>query len=199
MSAYTSSVQIANLALSHLGVNGIESFTERSVEARTMKQFYDTCRREVLERFDWSFARKRVALALHPEAAPAGMWEFRYTRPADCVEFRRIQNPLGEQADPVPFRQEAAEDGSLCILTDLDQAIGIYTYDCQIVEAFTTSFGVALSHCLAWRTGFALTKKRSIADYQGQVYANMIRAAAGQNANAATPPPPVDAIWIRSR
>lgn len=199
MSAYTSSVQIANLALGHLSVNSIESFTERSVEARAMKKWYDVCRREVLERLDWSFARKREALVLHPEAAPDGQWLFRYRRPASCIEMRRLQSPLGVTADPPPFAQEAATDGSLTVLTDLEQAIAIYTYDCQTVEAFTASFGIALSHCLAWRSGFELTKKRSIATDQGQIYASMFRSAAGQNANAATAPERADAIVIQAR
>lgn len=192
-------VQIANLALDHIRAGSIESFTEASVEARAIKLWFDTCRREVLERHDWAFARKRLALATHSEDPPEGVWSFRYQHPTDCISMRRLRNPAGEQADPVPFAEEAATDGTRSILTNLDDAIGVYTYDCTNPLVYTPSFVVAFSHCLAWRTAFRITGKRSVAEEQANIYNVTFRLAAAQNANAAASEPPRDAAWIRAR
>lgn len=200
MSAATSDLAIANMALSHLGADSrIESMLEKSTEARAMKQWYNVCRLETLERFDWSFARKRLALALHSEDPPEGAWNYRYQYPADCVSFRRLRNPLGEQQDPVPFQEETAPDGTRSIVTNLEDAVGIYTYDCTSTLVFPATFVTALSHNLAFRTGFQITKKQSIANAQGQLYDGLFRRASGQNANAAAAEPPRDAERIRGR
>lgn len=164
-----------------------------------MKLWFDPCRKEVLTRFDWSFARKRLALAEHSEDPPEGVWDFRYQYPSDCIEFRRLRNPSGEQADPVPFQEETASDGSRSIITNLEQATGLYTFDCTNVSNFSAGFVMALSHNLAWRTAFTITKKQSITDKQGQIYEGLFRRGASQNANAQASEAPRGAVWVRGR
>ena len=142
--ATVSKVFIANLALSFLGTRSkIESLTENSREAQSADLWYEITRKLVLERHDWGFARKRAVLAVDDEAAPNGVWAYRYVYPADCLKARRLQQPRYRiqrgypytntdlvNVKDVPFEIEESPDGvHRTLLTDLDDATLIYTRD----------------------------------------------------------------------
>lgn len=60
-----SNVTISNMALSHIGADStIESMAESSAEAAQCNLWYDYSRLQVLEAYDWGFARKRLDLAV---------------------------------------------------------------------------------------------------------------------------------------
>ena len=76
-----SKVRIANFALSKLGrKSNIESLTEDSAEAGEVNLWYDFCLDMALASYDWSFARKRVALATHSSTVPTE-WAYAYQYP----------------------------------------------------------------------------------------------------------------------
>jgi hypothetical protein len=199
--ANLSNLDIANLGLSHLGEDGgVEDFNEKSTPARQAKLWYNPCRRETLEKFDWSFARKRQALALHGEAPPEGVWNFRYQYPVDAIAPRYIVNPAGTQADPVPFMVEIAPaNGTRSILTDIQDAILVYTFDCEDASAFSPSFATALSYCLAWRMSPVITKKLSLTNAAGAAFTRMFNLSSAMNANAQAFDTPRDAAWVEAR
>lgn len=191
---------IANTALSLAGVKAtIQSLDEQSAEAKRCRPFMPLVRKSTLEAFDWSFARRRKALALHGEDAPEDMWLLRYRWPANCIAFRRIQNPLGENADPVPFAVELNDAGTeKTILTDMEEAIGVYTFDIQDLSLttahFQTTMACLLGSFIAMPTSSKVDVKRELL---GQYY-QMIRIAPAFNANESASTPK-DAPWITGR
>lgn len=199
--AITTNLAIANLALANLGEDGgIEDFNEKTTAARQAKLWYDPCRRETLEKFDWSFARSRQALSLHGEGPPEGVWGFRYQFPVNAIAPRYIVNPAGPQADPVPFQVEvASSDGTRSILTDLQDAVMVYTFDSEDASAFTPSFVTAMAYCLAWRMSPVITKKMSMTNSMGQIFTRMFNLSSAMNANAQAFDTPRDAPWVESR
>ncbi len=207
-----SAVMICNMALSHVGKGKIESLDEASAGARECKLWYDIARRTCLEAHDWNFARKRLAGALHSDA-PAGTWAFRYQYPSDCIALREIVNPLGGNEpimapdgyrqyapDPIPFAIEVSSDGSArTILTNMDQAVLVYTFNQLSTATFNSLFVDLLSYQLAHKIAFALTGKATLKDRMLENYAGLLRTAPIVNANEGMMAPPKDADWIRGR
>lgn len=212
--ASLSDIQICNLALDHLGANSeIESFTETSTPAKTCKRWYDVCRRQVLEAFNWNFARRRTTLALHSDDPP-DTWLFRYQYPSDCLKARLIQNPfdaagipcwpvnlqLGEMTDAIPFEIATNDAGDQrTILTDMEQAILVYTMDQKKPEMFSMWFVETLSHLMAARMAMKITQKKALRDGEYQAYINSLASAPGQEAQEGVEPAPRDALSIRAR
>lgn len=194
-----SSVAIANMALSHIGAkNSIESFDEKSAEAKQCKVWYAYSIQQALESYDWSFARRRTDLALSTQAAPPE-WLYRYQYPADCAKARLIYNPCGLQADAIPFDIEIDDNDTRTILTNMNLAQLVYTKSLTTTGSFTTFFVELASRGLAQHIAFKLTGSMKIADAQAQVYQNLLRSAPAQDANEHVDEPPREAEWIRAR
>jgi hypothetical protein len=144
-----STVDICNLALSHLGNKAqVVSISpvDGSVEADYCARFFTIARDEVLEMNDWTFARTRVELA-QLSTNPSNVWQYAYLRPADCITPRRMM-PTGDatlhEDDSVDFDQEGD-----VLLTDLANAILIYTRPIEDPTRFSPGFVTALSYKLA--------------------------------------------------
>ena len=202
-----SAVKIGNMALSHIGDDStIESLTEDSAQAAQINLWYDYARVQVLEAFDWSFARKRQILApletISDDATDPAYyeWVYRYQYPSDCVVMRKISNPNGWADDAIPFEIETAEDNQTrTIFTNMEDAIGVYTFDADEPTLYSAHFIDTLSALLAHRVAFSLTGSRQVALDMMQLFQGMIRAAPAQNANEQMSPPPRDAEWVRGR
>lgn len=196
-----SEVQICNMALSHVGSRSkIESLTENSTEAWQCNQWYEYSRLQALEMYPWNFARMRAVLSLHAEDPPEGVWAFRYSYPNNCVVAREIENVIGPDQDAHPYKVELASDGeSKSILTNVEDATLIYTFDLTNPNFYSSFFVNLLSWILASNIGFSLTGKQAIVDRAlGQVLNLQIMAPA-MNANEEVKVPPRDADWIRER
>lgn len=200
MVASLSTTRIANMALSHIGAKStIESLTESSAEAQECSLWYDFSRLQTLEAFDWSFARRRLTLTKHTEDPP-GIWGYRYVYPANCVSFRMIQHPAGEEADAIPFDIEV--DSTLqakSILTDLDDAIGVWTFDLETVNLFSPLFVEMFSLALASHIAIALTGDMEIKKEVVAGFASLKLAAPAANANERVGRHPREAESIRLR
>lgn len=210
-----SKVHIANLALDHVGArNKIESLTENSVEASTVNLWYDVARKMALQSHDWGFARRRVALAVDDEDAPAGEWIYSYIYPSDCLVVRRLEQPYNvSQAnwdysyyyhlvrpDAVPYAIERSPDGLHSILlTDLQDARLVYTSDVDNPGVYPTYFVMALSQALAHLIAFSLTGKTTIKDRMLADFKAEVSTAATIDATQEMKQPPRDADWIRAR
>lgn len=212
--ATISPVLIANMALSNIGARSkIEDFSELSPEARQIRIWYDFSRLSTLEAYDWNFARKRLKLALHEEAAPEGQWVFRYQYPADCVNARRLENPTiistpinifqpvnFDQSDAVPFHVESSSDGtSNSILTDLPEATLIYTFDQEQSSMFTPYFVKSFSFHLASQIAIAITGKIALQDSMFEKWQILMMQASSFDANQGVEKPLRDADVIRAR
>ena len=145
---------ICNLALSAAEANATiaDIETEQSVEAQACRQWYNVACEQMLAMYDWSFARKRIRLALHTDPPPAeddpGDFTFRYACPLDCISIRQIRpfDPLRKQ---MPFRREIAPDGSMSVVTDIAGASMRYTFNQKETLFFTPGFAVGFAHLLA--------------------------------------------------
>lgn len=191
---------IANTALSLAGVaSTIQDLNERSPEANRCRPFMQLVRRQTLEAFDWNFARRRKALALHGEAAPDGAWTYRYSWPSNCVQFRRIWNPLGEDAPPIPFDIEL-NDGATekTILSDYEDAIGIFTVDIADLGLTTAHFQTTMATLLASFIAMPTSKNPNIRRMLQADYGALIMIAPAFNANEEGRVPP-EAECIRAR
>ncbi len=208
MTVGLSETQIGNMALSHIGARSrIESLGENRAEATEINLWYDWSRRQILEAFDWGFARKRLKLALHGDTISttstdplAGVWGFRYQYPADAIVMRKIQHPNAPPDDAIPFDIELNLDGTQkTILTDMNDAVGVYTSDITSPTLFSPFFVSTLSHLIAHYVAFPLTGKRNIKGDELQIYNEMIRLAPAHSANERMGEPPRDTDWIRAR
>ena len=203
--AIISKVQIGNFALSHVGTRStIESFTENSTEAPVINLWYDYSRLEVLEAFDWSFARRRLVLATLVLGIAEDAWSFRYQYPADCVAFRAIAGADASNVDltvdTFPYTIEMSDDQSVkTILTDVEDAVGIYTFDQEVTTFFSSHFVNTLSRLLAHRIAMELTGKKSIEQKQWNTYQSMLLTAPAHNVNEQVDAPPREAEHIRRR
>ena len=199
--ATISKVRICNMALSKVGAKStIESLSEASAEANECELWYDWSRLQTLEASDWSFARRRLTLATHSDAPPTDLWGYRYQYPSDCVSFRRLVNPLGRQADPVPFEIELdLTQDNRSILTDLEDAVGVYTMDLETVALYSPLFVEMLSYALASRLAMPLTGTETIEERMALRFASMQAIAHAANANEQALPPSDDADTILAR
>ena len=168
-----SEVDIANLALAHLGDNAtIASLypPEGSAQAEHCARFYPIARDTLLEMHAWDFATTRVALALLDISMPE--WDYVYARPNDAVQIISIlpananddystryapADNLGYTANnvpigyagmyvPQPFQTETYSDGTQIILADQVNAV------CRYVRSVTdtTKFSALFTTTLSW-------------------------------------------------
>ncbi|KKN29916.1 hypothetical protein LCGC14_0839150 [marine sediment metagenome] len=206
--SFVSPVDIANMALSHVGAkSAIESLDEKTAEATQARIWYDYSRRVVLEAHNWHFARKRVTLALHGDTISetstdpmAGVWGFRYQYPPDCLVARKIQNPNAPPDDAVPFTVEGSLDGKeKTILTSMEDAVLVYTWNLENTDMFSSLFVLAMSHLLAHHVAYSLTGSRRIKVDELKIFQGLVPLATGVDANEGVDPPPRDTDWIRAR
>jgi len=208
MTVTTSETLIVNMALSHIGDDSIESLTDSdSAEAAEARTWYGYSRIATLEAADWNFARKRVVATLHTDTIStttntplAGVWGFRYAYPADCVVMRKIQHPASPPADAFPFDIEMNLKGNQkTVLTNIENAVLVYTMDQQLTPLYTPGFVLTLSLMLASNMAFGLTGKLGLKKSLRNEFLTTLPAAAASAANEQVSPPPRDADWLRAR
>lgn len=149
----SSRTEVANFALSHLGVGtriaNIE--TERSQEANACRQFFDHVTEIMLRSYDWPFATKIVDL-VEVEEDPNDEWAFSYRYPSDCFRLIRIPSGLRNdtRASRIPYRVAQDDDASgKIILCDLEDAKIEYIYNVTQIERWPADFVLAHSFRLA--------------------------------------------------
>lgn len=148
-----STTEIANVALSHLGIGKeIDDVTERSQEAAAFRRYFKLALSTVLRDFAWPFATKYVALGLVTEfvATDKSEYRFAYRKPADALTIRKIGSGIRrDTADTmVPFTESFDNDGVL-ILTDLREARVEYTAYTEATSIYPDDFTMALTYKLA--------------------------------------------------
>lgn len=195
-----SKVQIARMALSHVGSkSNIESLDENNTSAKECKLWYDMARLRVLEVHNWGFARKSQALALHSDAAPTYRWSYRYSKPSDCVAPRMIENPLGLDADAIPFDIEEAPNGTESIVTDQASAVLLFTRNIEDVTRFSMHFIHMMSLQLAIFINPKLTGKTSVLDRLQRRFDSAFIQCPAVDAEWRVPRQERDAPWHRDR
>lgn len=210
-----SKLLICNMALASVGSDKIEALEELSSGAAQCTLWYDHSRIQALESHDWNFARRRVTLVAHADDSPSGVWVRRYQYPSDCLVIRGIQHPMlvtqvnkaglifqdsGDLPDAIPFDVELDVDqDSKSIVTNLGDAVMVYTWDIQDTALFSPYFVKLLAAALASNIAYALTGKTDVEDRMIARFTALNLAAPAFNANEQMRYAPRDASWVRGR
>lgn len=144
-----SQVQIINRALAHLGMNPITNIQSDTPSAIVANQFWEQCRDDVFSEHRWPFANVQVNLALVTDEISG--WEFVYGYPAKCA---RLFNVFNEGTISEKDIQEfevvyISSSNKRVVCTNLDEAIGEYTYKVSDTSIWDSKFITAFSYRLA--------------------------------------------------
>jgi hypothetical protein len=198
-----STTEIANLALSHLGVGkDIQALdTDPGQEARACRRFYTEARQTTLRDFNWPFATKEQALALIEED-PTEEWAFSYQTPSDSLKIQRLVSGIRNdtRSTRITFREFNHPSG-IRIYTDLDEAIAQYTVDMEDPTFYPTDFKMAFS----WRLAMYIAPRITAGDpFQRQkaaaeFYQYEISRAQANSSNGQQDDPEPDGEFQRAR
>lgn len=165
-----SEVDICNLALSHISDPGqIVSITppDGTRQAALCQRFYPIARRVALQSHDWGFCTYRTTLADMND--PAGVWLYRYARPSTALRVSKVLPPTATRDEPTqPFITETDAAGVVTLLTDVEEAEALLTFDVTDTTVFTPMFESALSYLLAsYLAGPIIKGKAGVAVSEG--------------------------------
>jgi hypothetical protein len=205
MAAITN-LTIANMALSHIGAKvtlaAFPTAASTGIINQSVLLWYDASRRQILEAYDWSFARKKTvaALAAHADDPDEGLWAYRFDPPSDALAIRRIVNPTNVGSNAIPYENEISEtSGTMSVQTNVEETKVVYTFDQEDPTLYSEFFTEALSHLLAANISFPITRKRSLKGDHLGLYRQLLPTAAAFDANERQEDEPRDAPWIRDR
>lgn len=198
----TAEAGVCNRALLRIGQSQlINDLEQASPIARACNALYADSRDTVLEARFWPFARRRATLAEIPDGGVGG-WVYAYTLPADCIAPRFLE-PISTNTDeevtveadasgllsgarPIPFETE--DDGNKRILlTDMVDAVLVYTARITQVARFTPSFKNCLSYLLASDLAFGIAKKPAVGEKMLVAYERALERAAASSAKQGKP------------
>lgn len=172
-----SEIDIANLALAHLGDSASVSSLnppEGSAQAEHCAMFYPIARDSLLELHTWGFSTRRVVLA--QVANSWTQWQYAYAIPSDAINLLAVlasgttsdllanpspipNSPLADLAySPQPFIVEADAQGNDVLYTNQPNAILRYTAQVTDTSRFSPLFVMALSWHLASLLAGAIIK-----------------------------------------
>ena len=169
-----SEVQICNVSLSHLGDTATVSSInppEGSAQAEHCARFYPVARDALLEMHAWSFATRRVALALLTNII--GQWQYVYAMPAAVINIISVippdanddysvrlsypsqygynpeMIPTAGSYVPQPYAIETLSTGVQVLLSNQENAVLRYTGAVVDPTKFSPLFVMTLSWLLA--------------------------------------------------
>lgn len=173
-------IEICNLALTRIGVDTINSLDESSQPARVCRQCYDFVRQNVLRRYPWAFATRRITLALL-ETEPVD-YKYAYRYPSDAIGIRGIYNEymLGLPRDN-HFKILSDKQGKV-LYTNIENALVEYTADIKDASLFDAMFIDAFAWRLAAEMAMALTNNMNIMQNAVQAYNAYFVDAVGEDA-----------------
>jgi hypothetical protein len=185
---------ICNIALLRVGqLQGITSLDDSSTQAQACKKLWDNARDATLEAAPWPFAARRHALTAITDGE-RGAWEFAYSLPADCIAPRHLDvadadNPLGTyntnpgEAEQLVFRIEGDETVGRVLLTNVEDAVLVYTARIEQPARWNPMARDALAYRLAADLAFGVAKKERLGFALMQAFERAIRLAAASSFN----------------
>lgn len=180
----TSKVGIWNMALSNIGHRATITDPDAvTAEANHCRLFYPVALAATLERYAWSFATRRVALA--EVTNPVNHWGFAYARPNLCIKERAILLPEStDDTQEQPFAIEGNADGDLIIYCNVEDAVLRYTALVEDTNKFSPMFVAALSFDLAAFLVGPIPKDMKLKDAMLKAAAYYTAQAEAADANA---------------
>lgn len=184
-----SKISICNMALSLIGEIAIRDFAENNKRARMCDRLYESTRRSLLARFDWSFARRFMKLnqVTITDDIPEGIAV--YQLPADCISARDIHPPGSGTKWEV--RENKVYVSS--VLT-LENVYLYYTKDAEDATKFSAPFVDLLALALAIKIAHPLTQDKALVKSLVEQYKMDMYEAWEADANIGSTYKPVDDI-----
>lgn len=188
-------VDICNMALANLGqttqITSLDPLEDGDTTAALCARFYPKVRDTLLERRDWTFARKRAVLTSLEEAlqdaeatSPTSAWDYCYVVPEDLLVLRGVHLE-GATDDKTP--QDAVVEsvaGTKSILTDAAPGSWIrYTARITATSQFSPLFVEALSWFLAAKLAGPLTADLTKAEKCLKIAMATLAEASASDAN----------------
>ena len=195
----TSKVQIAKMALQHIGDRyDITSLDEVSTEAEQVNLMYDATRDKLLRMHPWTFATKFTTPAPLVVAVPY-RWDYAFAYPSDCLKIVEITQPLGPGYPPVKFRTGTIATQKV-VMCDLDEPELQYIFRNDDPVTYDPSFVMSFSYLLAAYVAIPLTGDRGLkGDLMREAMAE-VDIARQEDANEGVEDEKfIDPDWIRAR
>jgi hypothetical protein len=146
-----SEVDIANLALAHLGDDATVATLdppEGSAQAEHCARFYPVARDALLEMHAWKFATRRARLAALD--TDSFNWAFAYAEPNGCLRTLAVLTGTSASTDEgQPYETESNASGAPTIYTDQEDAVLRYIARVTDTTKFSPLFVDALARLLA--------------------------------------------------
>lgn len=195
-----SEVQIARLALQHLGDRfDITSLDEATPEAEQVNLVYDEVRDMVLRGHPWKFAKKFFTPA-YLTATPPADWGYMYTYPSDCLRMLRIVNPLGGGKPPIRFEIGLNSSGNKVILTNESEITIEYTSRVTDPNMYDSQFITGMAYRLAQYLAIPITGDRQrMADMQALADRELGMAMSTDANEGFEEVPMSQATWVDAR
>jgi len=182
----TSKVEIANLALMHVGDNTITSFSDGTAAANAINTVYETVRDAVLRDHKWNFAIKQATPSLDA-TTPIFGFNHRFDMPTDLIRLLDIE-------DNPKYKIEGR-----FILTDSNPINIRYVYKNETVTEYDSMFVQALAARLAATVCERLTQSSTLAEELLTVYRLHLKDAKSVDAQSDYPEDIEANLWIDSR
>jgi hypothetical protein len=168
-----SKVEIANLALMHVGDNVITSFSDGTAAANTINTVYETIRDAVLRDHIWNFAVKQATPSLDA-TTPIYGFNHRFDMPTDLLRLIEIE----DNPNPINIK---------------------YVYKNETVTEYDSMFVQALAVRLAATIAERLTQSSTLAEELLSVYRLHLKDAKSVDAQANYPDDLEANLWLDSR
>jgi hypothetical protein len=172
-------IEIANRALTKLGVARIMSVDDDNEQARAIKTMYPLVKASELQAYTWNFSIKRAQLAALSEA-PAFDYARQFQLPSDCLrllwagEYYPGPNLADFQNGPVV---DYEVEGNV-ILTDLAAPLKVrYVSNIEETSQFDPLFAEALSCKLAIELAESMTGSSTNRQLAWEEYGRAIKKA----------------------
>lgn len=192
-----SEVDICNMALAHLGEDGVVvsvSPPDGSAEAGHCARFYRIARGDALEMANWSFAAARKLLAQVTNDSTA--WAYKFALPSDCIKARKL---LAYGTYTELKSQDYYVEGQSLYCND-DAPTLIYTKSVTDTSLYTSQFTSCLSYRLASYVAGPITKKAATVRALAEMATYVAGQAAASDANASgSEAHSAPAPWIGAR
>ena len=181
-----SKVEIANLALMHVGDNTITSFSDGTAAANTINTVYETVRDSVLRDHTCNFAIKQATPSLDA-TAPIYGFNHRFDMPTDLIRLIELE-------DNPRYKIEGR-----FILTDSNPINIKYVYKNETVTEYDSMFVQALAVRLAGTIAERLTQSSTLAEELIGLYRLHLKDAKSVDAQVNYPDDLEANLWLDSR
>lgn len=168
----TTTVELANHALTAIGADRIATLTEASESARAVNLFWEQARDVVLRAFPFSVAVRRAELAAVADDSLSN-YDYKFAYPANCLRLVELYDSTGDEL--VSLEDYVREGGYIRCDSETVQAKYI-TNNIDVAD-MPDYLSIAIAYKLAGMIAFRLTAGMNIKGMVDQEYARAMAEA----------------------